>query len=103
METDHCRSAQLRRRVPSGPGSAHIGSLGGGLPGGGDADWCSFHTPGDLGCWIVQMFVDISSWFPPRAALVGWIESEFGGIEDLDLGWWGYRRAGGLCCGNTGC
>lgn len=70
---------------------------------GGDADCGSFHTPGDSGCLIVQMFVDIRSLFPPKIALEGWKDLGSGDIEDLDPGWWDCRRAGGLRCGNTGC
>lgn len=84
-ETDLCWCIWLRRRAPSGLGSAHIGSLKGGLSGGGEADRCSCRIPGDCSCSIVQMFVYIRSLIPPRVALEGWTESGFGGTEDLDL------------------
>lgn len=85
-ETGLCWYIWLHRRAPSGPGSAHIGSLKAGLSGGDEADRCSCRIPGDCSCSIVQMFVYIRSSIPPRVALEGWIESGFGGTEDLDLG-----------------
>lgn len=102
--SEHCRRAWTVGGVLSGPGSAHTGPSGAGLSGGVGADGCSFQTPADLGCSTVRMFVDISSLFPPRVASGGWRELGFGGIEDLALGWWGCRRAGGLSGGgSTGC